>query len=373
MAKDPAFPGTLKQAALLTLALSLVYLVLAAALVPALDAGPERIRQNATLADNLPPPSHSPQYLLWGIWQRFDTLWYRRVAERGYDTPETVVFYPLYPLVIRAAALLGLPTAPGAILIARCATFFLLWGLILLLRMDLDPGDARKALALLLAWPMSFILLGGYAEPFLMCFTVWAIWFARNHRWWPAALCCALACQSRAVGMVALAPLAWLAWRQKAFRPLPFLLALSAPFWFPLWLKLNALPLSSQVYPLYWRTSMAWPWTTLIDAFRFYSTDLAWFVSLNGAAMLLVFGVALARPLRADYFLYALGTLAFILTANARPPLHSYVRYVLPVFPAFASAARLLRHPLAFAAVWCGLFLVNLVLLYAFWDWFFLV
>ncbi|QOY87148.1 hypothetical protein [Paludibaculum fermentans] len=362
-----------KTAAWLTLILSVVYLVAALVLVPTFSATPQRIAMNASLADNIAPPSLSPSYLLWGVWQRFDTLWYRRVAEQGYDMPASTVFYPAYPAAIRVLACVGIPTDLGAVLAARIATFFLLWGLIQLLKLDLGDTEVKRALALLLVWPMSFVLFGGYAEPLLMCFTIWSIWFARNDRWWLAALFGLLACLSRAVGMVVVAPLVWIAWRQRPLRYAPLLLALSGPVLFPVWLRWSGLGLSAAAYPKYWHTTMAWPWTTLADAFSFSGGEIAWFVGMNAAAMLLAFGVSLVRPIRWEYFWYALGTLCFILTANSRPPLHSYVRYALPVFPAFASAGRLLRLPALMTLVWGVLVLANALLLYAFWDWFFLV
>ncbi|MGJ5820767.1 hypothetical protein [Paludibaculum fermentans] len=362
-----------KTAAWLTLILSVVYLLAALVLVPTFSATPQRIAMNASLADHVAPPSLTPAYLTWGVWQRFDTLWYRHVAEYGYDLPASTVFYPVYPAAIRLLASLGLPTDAAAVLSARIATFFLLWGLVLLLKSDLGDQDVKRALALMLVWPMSFVLFGGYAEPLLICFTVWSLWFARNDRWWLAALFALLACLSRAVGMVVLAPLFWIAWRQRPFRFAPLLLALTGPLLFPVWLRWQGLGLSAAAYPRYWHTTMAWPWTTIADAFTYTTGDITWFVWMNAVALLLVFGTALSRPVRWEYFWYALGTLCFLLTANARPPLHSFVRYALPVFPAFASAGKLLRNTAAMALVWSILLLANALLLYAFWDWFFLV
>lgn len=362
-----------RAAAALTLLFSLLYILAALLLVPTFSATPDRIASNSALAGNVAPPTLTPGYLCWGVWQRFDTLWYRRVAEVGYDLPAATVFYPTFPTAIRVLTLFGLPTSIAAVLAARLATFFLLWGLIALLRKDLDDASVWRAVALILAWPMSFILFAGYAESFLLCCTIWAIWFARQDRWWLAALFGILACLSRAVGMVVIAPLFWIAWRQRPLRLAPLLLAATGPLLFPLWLRWNHLGLSAAAYPRYWHTTMDWPWRTISDAFRYATGDIAWFVVMNAVATILIFGIACARPVRWEYFWYALGTLCFLLTANARPPLHSFVRYALPVFPAFASAGALLRHPAAMAVVWAVLFLLNGVLLYAFWDWFFLV
>src|SRR5271157_3430432 len=70
------------------------------------------IHSNA-LTESLPAP-HGLHYALLGIWERFDTLWYLRIAQHGYDLPMAVIFYPLYPLAIRAASW-GLPAIAAAL------------------------------------------------------------------------------------------------------------------------------------------------------------------------------------------------------------------------------------------------------------------
>src|SRR4030042_1077738 len=40
--------------------------------------------------------------LLLGVWQRFDTLWYLRIAAQGYAPHDgSTVYFPLYPMLIR--------------------------------------------------------------------------------------------------------------------------------------------------------------------------------------------------------------------------------------------------------------------------------
>src|SRR4030081_401153 len=79
----------------ITAALRVVYTGVAA--VAAVVLRPDaRLIQSNVLTQNL-PAAGSWHYALLGIWQRFDTLWYLRIAEHGYDLPAAVVFYPLYP------------------------------------------------------------------------------------------------------------------------------------------------------------------------------------------------------------------------------------------------------------------------------------
>src|SRR5271154_2256954 len=50
--------------------------------------------------NNLLGPSDGWRYFLYGVWDRFDTLWYLNIAAHGYDRPAATVFFPLYPFLI---------------------------------------------------------------------------------------------------------------------------------------------------------------------------------------------------------------------------------------------------------------------------------
>jgi hypothetical protein len=369
--KEPASP--IRLAAQIAIGLNVAMVVLALLLVPLLNQNAERIRRNAGPAVNVVKPSLEPSYLVWGVWQRFDTLWYRQIAESGYTHPKEVGFYPLYPALIRATCAVGVPSDIGALLVARIAMFFFLWGLIGLLRLDFAISDANFAVALLLAWPMAFVLMAGYAESTLMAATVWAILLARREQWAAAAACAALAALSRAAGAFTLVPLLWLAWKRRAgWRSWPVLLAVGAPLAHPLYLKLNGLMLPGEAYPIYWNTTVSAPWVTITDAFRYNGAGPG-VIAFNGIALALFALVLALRPVRLEYLLYGGSMLLFLLTANARPPLHSVVRYLLPVFPAFASATLLARHPAVRALLWLALAVLQIGMVYAFWDWYFLV
>jgi hypothetical protein len=130
--------------------------------------------------------------------------------------------------------------------------------------------------------------------------------------------------------------------------------------------------LPGQAYPLYWNTVMAMPWTTIADAFR-HSADGGGVIAMNGLALLAFASVAALRPARPDYALYVAGTVGLLLTADARPPLHSVIRYVLPIFPSYPALARLVRFDLILAVLLVGSAFVQVAMLFAFWDWYFLV
>jgi hypothetical protein len=96
-----------KIAAALTIALRIVFSVVAGALSFFLSLKPALIQSNG-LAENLALPG-SWYYATLGVWERFDTLWYLHIAQHGYDAPMAVIFYPLYPAAIRGMIWLVAP------------------------------------------------------------------------------------------------------------------------------------------------------------------------------------------------------------------------------------------------------------------------
>src|SRR5271169_799523 len=138
-----------------TVVLRVFYSAIAAAFFPFLHPDARLIQSNG-LTENLPSP-HGVHYALLGIWERFDTLWFLRIAEHGYDRPMAVIFYPLYPLAIRAASW-GLPPILAALLVSTIAAFFFFWGILRLAGSEL-PGTGRLYVLLLVSvWPTSFVL-----------------------------------------------------------------------------------------------------------------------------------------------------------------------------------------------------------------------
>ncbi|HEV3219246.1 MAG TPA: hypothetical protein VGZ48_05715, partial [Candidatus Acidoferrales bacterium] len=141
----------------ITAALRVVYTGVAA--VGAVFLHPDaRLIHSNVLTENLPAPG-GWHYALLGIWERFDTLWYLRIAERGYDLPAGVVFYPLYPWLIRGLGGLAGPMA-AALLISTVAAFFYFWGLLRLveneMRSEFPNTQPLRTVMLAAVWPSSF-------------------------------------------------------------------------------------------------------------------------------------------------------------------------------------------------------------------------
>lgn len=350
------------------LGLRAVYAAAALLLWNHLVASPDLIRSNQ-FTDHLISPAHRLLYPLLGVWERFDTLWYLHIAAQGYDRQAAVVFYPLYPALIRALSWLS--PLGAALTISTAAAFFFAWGLQELIRLDLPDSTARRALLLVAVWPGSFILFAGYADGLVMALSVWSIYFARRERWATAGILGLLAGSAKALGAVTAVPLAWLAWRKDRRRLWTAAMPLAAPAAFNLWIRAAGYGSAEAAYAAQWHTHVAWPWTTLWLALRgSIAVPADPVLRINVIFLLLTCGLALVRNLRMEYRLYAFAAIALFLTKNTDPLLQSTVRYVLAVFPTFLALAMLLeRRRLGLMAL-CGLFAVaNAVLVVAFWRW----
>lgn len=339
---------------------------------PVLGHTPETIWKNSALIPPYEKPGRTAECVLNGLWQRYDTLWYRRVAERGYEDISTP-FYPLLPLAAAAIAELGVPLDWSVLLASRLAAWLAVWGLLRLAAGEYDEKTAHRAVLLWLCWPMSFSLLAGYSEPFLVAGMAWSLVFARGHRWWPAALCALAACLSRSIGVALLPALYWIAWRERPLRWLPLAMASTGPLLFPLYLKWQGLVQPMESYPVYWRTVATPPWTTLADAVRWLGTDHAGFVLFNLSALVLVSLFIFTSKLRAEYKILAGLMAAFLLTSNTTPPLHSMMRYSFSIFPAFIALATRARASWAVLLAASAFGMLNLLLLFFFYDWAYIV
>ena len=352
----------------LTLFLRLFYSLCAALLTPHLGLDAQRIRSN-DLIEHLMQRGEGLRYALLGVWERFDTLWYIHLAQNGYDRLDAVGFTPLFPGLIRAVSILTGDPLLAALLLAGVSTFLLFWGFQELLRLDLPAETVKRALLLYAVWPVAFIFFCGYAESLVIALTIWAIYWGRKGRWWLAGIAAFAAVSTKSVGIVAVVPLAVLAWRERKWRTLPFLLGPLGPVVYWVWLRTHGLPLPSQSYPAYWGTTVAMPWTTAISSLHQAFVVGKPLLELQLILAAITFTLSLAKRVRLEYVAFALAAILFLLTKNAPPDQQPWARYALILFPAPASLALLAPKRAPFVMVAAIFFLINLGFMWAFLDW----
>lgn len=357
----------LKTALIWTIALRVIYSALGAMAAPNLKLNPALIRSN-DLTDNLMQRVSGWPYRLIGVWERFDTLWYIEISQHGYARPDAVVFFPLYPLLIRLLSVAMSPLA-AALVISTVAAFFAFWGFQKLLRLDLPEDTVKRALLFFALWPSAFILFAGYPESLLIALMIWAIWFARAGNWWLAGILGLLAGLTKAAGFCIIVPLAVLAFKEWRWRTWPSFLPLLAAPLMALIIKLSGQSLASDAYPKHWQTEIAFPLVTLWASLREAFTTFDAVLLLNLGALLVIFVPAFLKRIRAEYVLFALTALAMFLMKKTEPLLQSSSRYVLAVFPAFASLASMVKHPFLIALGLIVSCLLQFLLLWSFFEW----
>jgi len=315
----------------LTAALRVFYSAMAAAFLPFLHPDPALIHSNA-LTENLPAP-HGLHYALLGIWERFDTLWYLRIAERGYDLPMSVIFYPSYPAAIRTVSWI-MPATVAALAVSTVAAFFFFWGLLRLADPSLMGTGRLRMLLLVAVWPTSFALFAGYAESLMIALIVWAVIFARAGRWWPATLCGLVAGLGRPSGVLVAIPLCILALRSRRAASLVVFLTPLGLLGYWGWLRWSGRLSVVEAYRLYQGMVLAPPWVGVWESLRTPVAQHDVQLAIRLGLIVLVVALSLRREVRLEDKLFALAVILQMLLYAGRPAIGA-VRYLLPVYPAF--------------------------------------
>jgi Gpi18-like mannosyltransferase len=285
-------------------------------------------------------------------WERFDALWFLRIADGGYRLGDgSAAFFPLYPLVTRGLSFLmgGHPLA-AATLVSNTAFCGGLIVTYLLTTTELSERAARTTTLLMCLFPTAHFFLMPYSESLFFLLSVTAFWGARRGRWAVAGAAGALAALTRSVGFV-LAPALLIEALQQRYEgrhrtwagvvaagaTLCGLLAYLA-YWGVRageWLA----PITRQAN---WERTFSWPWFTLWDgtgdAFRHVGERFGgyWLIDWLIVVPMLAASVYAVVRLRPSYAVYLWCSILIPLTfVFEGRPLMSMPRFVLPLFPAF--------------------------------------
>jgi len=305
-----------------------------------------------------------------GIWERFDTLWYLHIAAYGYDRPDGIVFYPFYPILIRAVSWITGSELAAAVVICTVATFFMLWGAMRLFELDLDRVTSFRAVVIWMAMPGAFTFFAGYPDSLMLALMVWSLYFARSGRWNRAGALGSFAGLTKALGCFVALPLIWIGWRRRErWSVVAVATCVAGVAGFQLWLAANHFPPVASVYQKYWVTSTVSPWATVADVVRSVTRTRDPLLILNCLALVGIMGASFTRRIRVEYQIFAVAALGLFLTKHTDPLLQSTMRYSVSVFPAFPAVATRCNRGLGLVGMMLSLFGLNLLLLRVFLDW----
>jgi hypothetical protein len=197
------------------------------------------------------------------VWARWDSVWFLRIAEHGYDAASGAAsaFYPLYPgaVALVGRALFGHYVLAG-ILVSLAAGFGSFLLLHRLAEKRLGADGARRAVLYLAVFPFALFLQAVYSESLYLLLTLAAFALAERRRFLGAGVVTGLALLTRPVGFALLPPLALLGWRER-----DRLRALAS---------LAVAPVLFAAYPLYLWRAEGDPWA-FVHAQRLWSRHLS--------------------------------------------------------------------------------------------------
>lgn len=138
------------------------------------------------------------------------------MAENGYvregEYVNNIVFYPLYPALIRlVSSLFGVSTALAGILISQFC-----YGMASVIFYRLAAAICRSPLASLLAfwlYPFGYFALGVYTEGLFLFLSLGCLYDLMREKWLPAGVLGLLCALTRSQGVLLLLPAVYLAWQ----------------------------------------------------------------------------------------------------------------------------------------------------------------
>lgn len=156
----------------------------------------------------------TPDWDVVALHDRWDAYWYLDIARNGYylrgNDQANVVFFPLYPLLVRLAghAVGGDLVLAGWLVSSLCLALAAVV-FVRLVREFHPTIDPVLPVVFLLAHPAAFFLNAVYSESLFLFLTLAMLLAARRKRFWLAGLLAALASATRIAGLFAAVLLAF--------------------------------------------------------------------------------------------------------------------------------------------------------------------
>jgi hypothetical protein len=297
---------------------------------------------------------------------RWDSIHYLGIAGHGYASASSTVFFPLYPMLVRAVGFLLGSYPLAGIVISLVALAVALMLLHRLTALELGARAADATVLLLAFAPLSFFFSAVYTESLFLALSVGSIYAARGGRW---KLACGLGClasATRVTGVGLALPLAIMYLRDRRGLDRRAAWLLSVPAGLVAYMGYLALRGYGLLAPFAGQTGaehghqMTGPLRTLVLAVQAAAAGAQSLLSQpiyqpsaggpfsNGTESILllaVLGLAVGalvvviRRLPTHYGAYALATLLVCTWSPvAGQPLKSIDRYTLTIFPLWMAA-----------------------------------
>lgn len=305
------------------------------------------------------------------LWNNWDAMHYLRLAEHGYvaagDGRVSLVFFPLYPWLVRLTAFVARDYMLAAFIVSGFASVAAALLLRRLARCDETEAVSRNAVWFFLIFPTSYFLHVGYTESLFLALTLGCFLAARKSHWALAGVLGAGACLTRVNGLVlfpALATEVALQYWQTRRINFRWLWLGLVPFGFLGYLWLNHEVTGdffafTKIMHEHWYKKFATPWFGIYDVFL-RAKGMNVNEGLNefiGIVLVTICMIGSWVSLRASYAVWI--TFNWLLICSTAYVL-SVPRYALALFPIFILFSRACtgrRFWFAMLTVWSLLYL----------------
>jgi Mannosyltransferase (PIG-V) len=165
-------------------------------------------------------PADGPHLsLIFNTFAQWDSGWFIRIADHGYDVKQSSAFFPLYPLVVRGVAEVVRSTVIAGVAVSVASAGVAAIAIFRIARRFVGDAVASDSVLLLALFPLAFVFTAVYSDALFLALASWSFLAALSRRAVPASLLGALAVATRPLGLALLPALLVLLWpRERTLR-----------------------------------------------------------------------------------------------------------------------------------------------------------
>ncbi len=160
------------------------------------------------------PPEGIAVTVGWDVFAAWDSDFYERIAVFGYNTPHSVAFFPLFPLLVRGLMTVGLPFGVAGTLVNNLAFLAALIFIHNWVASSHSRSIARWTTVVLTLFPLSIFGTVIYSEGLYLLFSAVALRAFEQKRYWWVVLGGMLATATRPTAIALIPAFLIVSWRE---------------------------------------------------------------------------------------------------------------------------------------------------------------
>jgi hypothetical protein len=158
-------------------------------------------------------PADGPHLsLVFNTFAQWDSGWFVRIADHGYDVKQSSAFFPLYPLVVRGIAEVLGSTVIAGVLVSLAAAGLAAIAVFKIAQRLVSETVASDSVLLLALFPLAFVFTAVYSDALFLALAGWSFWAGLRRQALTASVLGGLAVATRPTGLALLPALLVLLW-----------------------------------------------------------------------------------------------------------------------------------------------------------------